>query len=149
MTRICPNCSCTQLFLVPYSFFVFCCSRRCLSRCKHCSTAAKGPRSQTVSERERRDILETVFRLSRSSDTCERQEGGSACRGLWEHLVQADSEPWSRACPSENPGLLQRCTGSVVLLASLPPRSRLSRRDCGAPHLMASSRACICQLDVA
>ena len=27
-SRICPNCACTQLFLVPYSFFVFCYSRR-------------------------------------------------------------------------------------------------------------------------
>ena len=35
-----------QLFLVPYSFFVFFSSRRLLSRCKHCSTVAKGPRSQ-------------------------------------------------------------------------------------------------------
>ena len=32
---ICPNCTCTQLFLVLCSFFVFCCSRR--PRCKHCS----------------------------------------------------------------------------------------------------------------
>ena len=38
--------ACTQLFLVPYSFFVFWCSRRGVSMCKHCSTAAKGPRSQ-------------------------------------------------------------------------------------------------------
>ena len=50
LRRICPNCACTELFLVPYSFFVFCCWRRGLSRCKHCSTAAKGPRSQPVSD---------------------------------------------------------------------------------------------------
>ena len=49
LSRICPNCACRQLFFVPYSFFVFCCSRRGVSRCKHCSTAAKGPRSQPVS----------------------------------------------------------------------------------------------------
>ena len=42
-SRICPNCVCTQLFLVACNFFVFCCSRRGLSRCKHCSTVAKGP----------------------------------------------------------------------------------------------------------
>ena len=51
----CPNCPCTQLFLVPYSVFVFCAGgdvcpgagtaargpwRRRLSRCRHCS---KGP----------------------------------------------------------------------------------------------------------
>ena len=48
-SRICPNCACTQLFSVPYRFFVFCCMRRCLSRCKHCSTAAEGRTSQPVS----------------------------------------------------------------------------------------------------
>ena len=36
-SRVCPNCSCTQLFLVQYSFFVF------------TSIAAKGPRFQPVS----------------------------------------------------------------------------------------------------
>ena len=46
LSIICPSCSCGQLFLVPYSFFVFCCSRRCVSGA---STAAKGPRSQPVS----------------------------------------------------------------------------------------------------
>ena len=34
---ICPNCGCMQFFLVSCSFFVFCCSRRCLSRCQHSS----------------------------------------------------------------------------------------------------------------
>ena len=39
-----PRCTCTQLlFLVPYNFFVFCCSRRHLSGT---STASKGPLSQ-------------------------------------------------------------------------------------------------------
>ena len=36
---ICPNCECMQLFLVPYSFF--CCSRRLLSRCRHCSKGSQ------------------------------------------------------------------------------------------------------------
>ena len=36
---ICPSCSCMQLFLVPYCFFVFCCSRRLFPK-------AKGPGSQ-------------------------------------------------------------------------------------------------------
>ena len=43
-----PNCACMKLFLVPCSFFVFCCSRRGVSKCKHCSIA-KGPISQPVS----------------------------------------------------------------------------------------------------
>ena len=40
---ICPNGACTQLFLVPYRFFVFCCSRRRLSRWKHCSKGSQVP----------------------------------------------------------------------------------------------------------
>ena len=35
--KIFPNCACRQLFLVPCSFFIFCCPRRGVSRCKHCS----------------------------------------------------------------------------------------------------------------
>ena len=42
-SRICPNCACIQLFLVPYSFFVFGCLRRNLSRCKHCSKGSQVP----------------------------------------------------------------------------------------------------------
>ena len=42
-----PNCECMKLFLVPYNFFVFCCWKRGLSRCKHCSTCSKGPRSDS------------------------------------------------------------------------------------------------------
>ena len=38
-----------ELFLVPYSFFVFHCSRRGVSGYKLCSMAAKGPRPQPVS----------------------------------------------------------------------------------------------------
>ena len=38
-----PSCECMKLFLVPYNFFVFCCWRRGLSRCKHRSTCSKGP----------------------------------------------------------------------------------------------------------
>ena len=43
LSIICPNCACTQLFLVPYGFFVFCFSRRRLSRCKHCSRGSQVP----------------------------------------------------------------------------------------------------------
>ena len=42
---VCATCSHMQLFLVSYSFFVFC----CLRRCPGASTAVKGPRSQPVS----------------------------------------------------------------------------------------------------
>ena len=49
LSKICSNCECMQLRLFLYTFFVFFCSRRHFSRCKHCSTAAKGPRSQPLS----------------------------------------------------------------------------------------------------
>ena len=45
-SRISPNCACTQLYLVPYSSFVFCRWKRDVSRCKLCSIAAKDSRSQ-------------------------------------------------------------------------------------------------------
>ena len=38
---ICPNWACTLLVLVLYSFFVFWCLRRLLSRCKPCSTGSQ------------------------------------------------------------------------------------------------------------
>ena len=43
LSIICPNCACTQLFLVPYSFFVSCCLRRGVSRCKPCSRGSQVP----------------------------------------------------------------------------------------------------------
>ena len=45
-TRNLPWLCMYQLFLVPYSFFVVCFLRRGVSRCKHYSSAVKGPRSQ-------------------------------------------------------------------------------------------------------
>ena len=43
LSIICPSCACMQSFLVPYSFFVFCCLRRLLSRCKHCGKGFQVP----------------------------------------------------------------------------------------------------------
>ena len=43
LSIICPNYACTHLFSVPYAYFVFCCPRRHLSRCKQCT---EGLRSQ-------------------------------------------------------------------------------------------------------
>ena len=47
------SCSCVQLFLIPYSFFVFCLRevrRRHLSRCKHCSKESQVPACVTVTQ---------------------------------------------------------------------------------------------------
>ena len=49
LSTVFPHCTCTQLFLVPYSFLVFYYWRRGLSRGKHCHTTAKGPMSPPVS----------------------------------------------------------------------------------------------------
>ena len=46
LSIICPSCVCTQLFLVPYSFFV---SVAAGDVCPGASTAAKGPGSQPMS----------------------------------------------------------------------------------------------------
>lgn len=40
---MCLNCTCTQLFLVSFSFFVFCCWQRCLSRWKHWNKGSQAP----------------------------------------------------------------------------------------------------------
>ena len=43
LSIICPSCSHTQLFLVLYSFFMFCCWRRHLSICEHWSKGSQVP----------------------------------------------------------------------------------------------------------
>ena len=43
LSRICTHCACLQLFLVLYRFFVFCCSRRGVSKDKHCSKGSQVP----------------------------------------------------------------------------------------------------------
>ena len=51
----CPEFALTahaELFSVSQNSFVFCCPRRGVSSCKHCSTAGKGPRSQPASVEE-------------------------------------------------------------------------------------------------
>ena len=37
LSIIFPNWACTHLVFVLYNFIIFCCSKRCLSSCKHCS----------------------------------------------------------------------------------------------------------------
>ena len=43
-------------FLIPYDLFVFCCWRKGVSRCKHCSSEAKGP-SPSLSHSHRGNYL--------------------------------------------------------------------------------------------
>ena len=43
LSIICPGSAGMQVFLFPHNFFVFCCWRRRLSRCKHCSRGSQVP----------------------------------------------------------------------------------------------------------
>ena len=43
LSRICPSCAWTQQCFTPDSFFVFCCARKGVSRCKHCSKGSQVP----------------------------------------------------------------------------------------------------------
>ena len=45
----CPNCTCTQLFLVPYYFFVFCWLKAVFVQVQALQQRVLGPRSQPVS----------------------------------------------------------------------------------------------------
>ena len=47
--------------LVPYSFFVFCCLKRGVSRCKHCSPLAKGSRSVCLIPRDSTPLFSLFF----------------------------------------------------------------------------------------
>ena len=62
---ICPNCPCMKLFLVPCSFFVFCCWRRGLSRCKHCSKGSQVPACLKISFSSSRLTWETFVLSTR------------------------------------------------------------------------------------
>ena len=59
--RICPSCTCMQLFLVPHNFFVCYCSRRGMFSCRHCSPEAKCPGSPGLSQKE----LVVISRVNR------------------------------------------------------------------------------------
>ena len=62
---ICPICACMKLFLVPYSFFVFCCWRGRGDARPGVSTEAWGPRSQPA----RQPSLVIVFINKRIPDS--------------------------------------------------------------------------------
>ena len=73
-SRICPNCMCSQLSLVLYSFFVFCSLRRGVSKCKLCSTAAKGP-GPSLSQKKK--ISHLSLSAEKFSKNCNDSQGKS------------------------------------------------------------------------
>ena len=58
----CPNCPCMQLFLVPYSFFAFCCWRKHLSRCKHCCSKGSQVPGPNLSHSPLRDFTPLILK---------------------------------------------------------------------------------------
>ena len=52
-----PTMHAHRYFLIPYSFFVLCCLRRCLSRCKHCSKGSQVPACLRVDRPELKSQL--------------------------------------------------------------------------------------------
>ena len=69
------NCACVQLFLVPYSFFVFCCSRRGVSRGKPCSKGSRVPARLRRTWRPREPQGAWPCRAAHRSSICAAQPG--------------------------------------------------------------------------
>ena len=57
-----PNCQCMQLFLVSYSFFIFCCSKRCFSTYKQSCKASHIPAYLTMKCRTKHRSCRKVSR---------------------------------------------------------------------------------------
>ena len=83
--RICPNCTCTQLFFVPYRFFVFCRWRRHLSWCKLCSRGSKVPACLTGTTMP----APTARSLCSSTQPPCNSAGASSPR-LWVHVTSSN-----------------------------------------------------------
>ena len=73
-----PNCTYTLLFLLPYSFFVFCCSRRHLSRCKHCKKGPQVPARLTLNM----VLFETLFSIPLGILARSGKTGSHSCTTL-------------------------------------------------------------------
>lgn len=101
---ICSNCTCWQLLLVSYSFFVFCYLRRCLSRGKHRSHCSKGSQVPSLSSSQlvwEKLPLTTMYKWEKCTETwtC-----WMTC--LWSQLVNGRAE---RQTPARLPPELQLC----------------------------------------
>ena len=80
--RICPNCVCVRLLLVPYSFFVFCCSRTSVSKASIAVLQQRVPGSKPVSQ-----VLGEVFLPGESQG-----QGSLAGCHLWGRTESATTE---------------------------------------------------------
>ena len=105
LSRLRPYCTCRQLFLALCTFFVFCCLRRHLSRCKHSSQGSQAP-ACLVSPRP------FSFRVSVGSTGRRDWDGGPVSRllaapsaewlpaSLWFQVICVDGEQLSLGCHS-------------------------------------------------
>ena len=90
-----------RLFLVPYSFFAFCCWRRCVSRCKHCSEGPKDPqREEWEREAEREHAGPApgtghgqTLPLALAAGSPARRPGGRGCGGPGPPSTRTQSRP--------------------------------------------------------
>ena len=86
LSRICPNYTCMWLFLVPYSFFVFCSLRRHLSRCKHCSRGSQVP-GPSLSQKHH------LFYLPKGKVSIQLRNHLSSLNSIIKPILQLTSEP--------------------------------------------------------
>ena len=85
---------CMWLFLVLYSFFVFCCLRRGVSRCRHCSTASRGLGFQTVSLSTERKSFYDYGCFPRCPSLCPSSEAELTVYVLSHSVVSNSATPW-------------------------------------------------------
>ena len=97
-SRIYTTYACTQLFVVPYSFFAFCCSKTGVSRSKYCRTVAKDPRPQEPACLKRgSEFIEIIG------------EGGS------KHLQEGVAVGRKQICESQRGGNAAACVDGLYV----------------------------------
>ena len=95
-----------------HSFFVFCCSRRDLSRCKLCSTAEKGPGSQPISLLSPTDGMEVVWAGGAGNRSIIQMESR---RQLLGPLLKSQPDWIYPPCSHEAPKVLSRSSSECHL----------------------------------
>ena len=147
---ICPNCAGMQLFSAPYSFFVFCCLRRCLCRCNHCS---KRPQTQPCLITTPSHIKPTPFTAMKTTSTARRwvlwkQKLGLSCSWpLLQYLTQCLTHRWYPVNICQVSNLINPSggtLGSEVVLSLQVSRGKTQRpgaKEAWAGKLNGSHRA--------
>ena len=98
LSRIGPQCTCIQLFLAPYSFFVFCCSRKGVPSAVITAPQQKVPgpslshsRESTLSGLKGKE-LKSESEVAQSCETlCDPMDGnlpGSVVHGIFQAILE-------------------------------------------------------------